>query len=168
MKSRLYGLCLAPVLFSCLDGTVTLVGQSAAYWGGNYAQVNEASPTFHHLLAIHPLAFLAGLMVWMSVFIGIILLLPDTLALIVSIAVTFGHTVGTATWFLYRFQFGYQVCNGLFLLAAVLLGLSLRHGWGATPFVPYRPPIESALWRWTLAAVLFAAGVYLFLWPRSA
>jgi hypothetical protein len=167
IRPRLIGLCLVPLLFCALDGTVTLVGQSSRYWEGNYRDVNEASPTFNHLLHAHPVAFLLGSAVWLLTFVGIILLLPDTLALIVSIAVTFGHAAGAATWFLYQFQFGYQVCNGLFLLAAILLGVAIRHGWQAKP-AEYSPPVRNPILRWGVVIGLFAFGIYLFVWPRSA
>jgi hypothetical protein len=168
VRQRFLGLCLPPMAFCLLDATLTLAGQSAAYWDGAYGQVNEASPTFNHLLALHPLAFVAGILAWMAVFVGILLLLPDTLALIVCIAVTLGHTAGSATWVLFRFQYGYQACNGLFLLAAVAVGIGVRWGWQAAPRQEYRLPFLTAAWRWALAAVLFGCGVYLFLWPRSA
>ncbi len=165
LAHRLRGLCLPPLLFCLLDGALTLAGQSPEYWGGAHAQVNETSPTFHHLLQIHPAAFAIGLLAWCAVFIGLILLLPDTLALILCIAVTMGHTVGAATWLLWRFEFGYQACNGLFLLSAVILGLGIRWGWGAT--VAANPP--TIHWpqsvRWTAIAVLLTVAAYLFLWP---
>jgi hypothetical protein len=162
---RLLGLCLPPLLFCALDGTLTLAGQSGAYWAGNYSAVNELSPTFNHLLRLHPAAFAAGLLAWAGVFVGLILLLPDTLALSVSIAVTLGHTLGAATWLLYRFRYGYQAFNGLVLLMAVLLAVGIRLGWRATPARAYRlgwPPVL----RWALVAVLCGIGGYLFLWPR--
>ncbi|OWK36679.1 hypothetical protein [Fimbriiglobus ruber] len=168
VRQRFLGLCLPPIAFSVLDGSLTLAGQTAEYWGGAYTQANEASPTFHYLLAAHPLAFVGGHLVWVAVFVGIILLLPDTLALIVCIAVTLGHTVGTATWVLWRFHYGYQACNGLFLLAAIALGLGIRWGWRAGLPQEYRLPTPLARWRWVLATALFAVGVYLFLWPRGA
>jgi hypothetical protein len=163
---RLLGLCLPPLALCALDGTLTLIGQSARYWAGDYARVNEGSPTFNHLLQIHPAAYVVGILVWAGVFVSILLLLPDTLALIVSIAVTLGHTVGAATWLLWRFHFGYQVCNGLFLTSAVILGLGIRWGWRAIPDREYR--LQGWPWglRWLLALVLFGVGVYLFLWPR--
>lgn len=167
VRQRFLGLCLPPLAFAVLDGSLTLAGQSAEYWGGAYTRVNEVSPTFHHLLAAHPLAFAGGLLGWMAVFVGFILLVPDTLALVVSIVITFGHAVGAATWVLWRFQYSYQMCNGLFLLAAVSLGLGIRWGWRAGPLEPYRLTPRVARWRWVLAAALFAVGVYLFLWPRS-
>ena len=165
---RVLGLCLPPLVFCILDGAVTLLGQSVEYWSGDYVRVNEASPTFNHLLQIHPAVYVFGILVWAVVFVGIILLLPDTLALIVSIAVTFGHTVGAATWLLYRFHFGYQACNGLFLLSAVLLGLCIRLGGRASPAQEYRLPDWPPIVRWVLVAVLFGVGMYLFLWPRSS
>jgi hypothetical protein len=168
LGQRFLGLCLPPLAFAVLDGSLTLAGQSAEYWSGAYARVNEASPTFHDLLAIHPLAFAGGFLGWMAVFVGLILLLPDTLALIVCLVVTLGHTVGAATWIVWRFNYGYQACNGLFLLAAVSLALGIRWGWRAGPPQEYRLPLLSAAWRWLLAASLFAVGVYLFLWPRHS
>jgi hypothetical protein len=167
VRQRFLGLGLPPLLFAVLDSSLTLAGQSAEYWSGRYERVNEMSPTFQQLLAIHPLAFVGGELVWVAVFLGIILLLPDTLALMASIAVTFGHTVGAATWVLWRFQFGYQACNGLFLLAAVTLGGGIRWGWRAGPPQEYRLPL-SLPWRCVLAAALFAVGAYLYLMPRGA
>jgi hypothetical protein len=160
------GLCLPPLIFCAFDGLITLGGQSADYWAGNYSAVNEVSPTFNALLRLHPAAYMAGVLVWVAVFVGLILLLPDTLALIVSIAVTFGHTVGAATWLLFRFQYGYQACNGLFLLSSVLLGIGIRHGWRAKPALPYQPTGLHPLVRWGLVVALFGIGLYLFIWPR--
>lgn len=167
LYSRLLGLCLTPILFSILDATLTLTGQSAEYWAGHFSQVNEASPTFHQLLAIHPVAFAVGILAWIVIYSVLILLLPETLALIVSIAVTMGHTVGSATWIVYRFQFGYQAANGLFLVAAVALGLGIQLGWKAVPRDEYHLPLSMRM-RSLASLVLFAIGVYLFLWPRRA
>lgn len=166
VKRRFLGLCLPPLAFAALDGTLTLTGQSAEYWSGAYSRVNEASPTFHELLAIHPLAFVAGLIGFSAVFVSIILLLPDTLALIMSIAATLGHTIGAATWILWRYEFGYQACNALFLLSAILVGLGIRWGWQAGPPDEYRLPASLAKWRWVLSGILFAIGLYIALWPR--
>jgi hypothetical protein len=154
-------------LFCAFDGTITLAGQSADYWAGQYAAVNEGSPTFNHLLQVHPAAYAVGIVLWAAVFVGIIWLLPDTLALIVSIAVTFGHTVGAATWLLFRFRYGYQVCNGLFLVSAILLGLGIRLSWGPAPGREAGPGRLHPALRWGLIAGLFGVGVYLFLWPRT-
>lgn len=168
LRSRLLGLCLVPMLFCGLDATLTLVGQSPGYWAGDHSLVNEASPTFHDLLRLGPGYFLSGIVVWATIFVCLIVLAPDAAALVISIAVTFGHTVGAATWLLYRFEFGYQLCNALFLMSAVALGLGIHYGWQARPAEIYQPPIRQPVVRWLLIAALFAAGVYLFVWPRSA
>ncbi len=169
MRNRFFGLCLPPLLLCLLDGTLTLLGQSAEYWAGNYSQANEGSPSFNSMLNLSPWAAVALMAVWIGVFVGIILLLSDTLALIVSIAVTLGHTVGAASWIYFRFfrdQYGYQLCNALFLFTAVLLGTSIRWGWQAVPSEHYRVGRKPIL-RWAAVAVLFAVGVYLFLWPHT-
>lgn len=165
LRRRLLGLCLPPIAFTILDATLTLAGQSSAYWGGVYTQVNEGSPAFHHLLTIHPWAFALGTLVWIGAFVALILLLPDTLALILSIATTFGHAVGAATWILWQFRYSYQACNALFLLSAIALGLGIRWGWHAAPPQDDRPALLSAPWRWAIVAVLFAVGIYVALWP---
>ncbi len=167
VKRRLLGLCLPPLLFWALDNTLTLIGQSADYWAGNYSAANEASPTFNQLLKIHPIAFVLGDIAWAAVFVGIILLLPDTLALIISIAVTFGHAVGAATWILWRFGYQYQASLALLLGSAIVLGLGIRYGWRAAPAEEYQLRGWSWRWRWIVSACLFAVGVYLYLWPRS-
>ncbi len=129
IKRRLLGLCLPPLIFCVLDAGLTLYGQSAEYWSGNYAAVNEGAPTFHDLLQIHPAAFAAGILAWIVVFAVVIVLLPAALALIVSIAVTFAHVAGAGTWIWHVFHFGYQACLGLFLVAAIMLGIGIRWGW---------------------------------------
>jgi hypothetical protein len=163
---RLLGLCLPAILACSLDNTLTLIGQSPAYWAGNCAAANEASPTFNQLLQIHPAAFAAGAIVWIALFTGILLLLPDALSLILGIAITFGHTAGAATWLLRHFRFGYQMCNALFLVTAIALGLGIRYGWRAAPPGDY--VLRGWNWpmRWLVGVLLFSLGVYLFLWPR--
>lgn len=165
---RIIGLGLPPLIFCAFDAAITLVGQSADYWAGDYSAVRETSPTFNHLLQIHPAVFGLGIATWTALFVGLVLLLPDTAALIVSIAVTFGHTVGAATWLFYRFQYGYQMCNALFLASAVVLGLGIRWGWQASPESGDRLAERRPVLRWVLVAGLFGLGLYLFVWPRSA
>ena len=167
LRQRFLGLCLPPLVFCALDATLTLIGQSAEYWQGQRAAVNELSPTFNYLLTTHPAAFAAGMAGWAAIFVMALLLLPDTLALIVSVAIVLGHAVGTATWLCYHFKFGYQMCNGLFLLAAVAIGLGVRWGWQASPAEELRMDRIPQVWRWTLILLLVGIGIYLFLWPRS-
>jgi hypothetical protein len=131
LTRRLLGLCLPPVLIWSVDSALTLCGQSEAYWaeGGvrdtdgitslhHYsASVNEVSPTAHHLLAWHQMAFVAESAAGILVLCSLIMLLPRTLALTTSLAATLGHTWGATTW-VSRLQYGFQMCNGLFLVVA--------------------------------------------------
>ncbi len=167
LKQRFLGLCVPPLLLSLLDNVLTLAGQSSQYWAGGYSCVNEGSPTFFQLLQTHPAAFIAGGAAWVMVFILGILLLPDMLALIVSIAVSFGHASGSASWLMYHFHCGYQMCNGFFLLCAVVIGLGIRWGWHALPDREYRHLGLSSCVRWGVVGLLFSVAVYLYLWPRN-
>jgi hypothetical protein len=171
IRGRLIGLCVPPVLLSLVDGGLTLAGQSADYWDGYYGAVNEMSPTFNHLLAHHPLAYVAGFAGWVVMFVCLILLLPQTLALTASIAIAMAHTAGASTWLLFRFNYGYgyQACCGLFLFTALALAVGIRHGWRAE--APDDAPL-GARWpmvvRWGAVVAIFAITTYLFLWPRMA
>ena len=166
VKNRLLGLCLPPLAFCTLDATLTLLGQSADYWAGNHVRANEASPTFSQLLQSHPAAFVVGNLMWAAMFVGLILLLPDALALIVSIVVTVGHTFGAATWLVVRFHCRYQSCMGLFLLSAILLGAGIYWGWRARPEQEFRLSGWRSILRWASSVLLIGIAVYLFLWPH--
>jgi hypothetical protein len=167
LRQRFLGLCLPPILFCMIDFTLTLVGQPAAYWEGNRSGIIEGSPTFHYLLTVHPAAFVVGVFVWIAIFVALLLLLPDTPALITSIAIVLGHTAGTAAWLRGKFMFDYQIIVGLFLLTAVSIGLGIRWGWQAVPKEPLHFGRLQCPWRWAMIAALVAIAVYLFLWPRT-
>jgi hypothetical protein len=168
IQRRLLGLCLPPLLFCGFDMTLTLHGQPAQYWAGNYSQVNELSPTLGTWLRISPVAFVLGCTLLAALAVTIILLLPDALALIASIAGVMSGTYGASTWILYgtHWRYGYQCMAGLVLLAAILLGLAIRYGWNAQPAEEYRLPIPS-FWRYFLAVILVAIVLYLSLRPSA-
>ena len=111
-------LCVGPVFFCLLDGGLTLQGQSDAYWAGHYEQANEANPLGLWPLQGHPLLFVAVLLCWVLVFCTAIFRLPANLALPLSFAVQFGHTIGVATWLVRLGAFGW--------LAGILLLLASR------------------------------------------
>lgn len=165
---RLLGLCCVPILFCLLDTSVTLAGQSADYWSGNFSEPEESCPTLFRLLSIHPVAFVGGMLIWIVAFTVLIVLLPDVLALIASIGITFGHTAGAASWLLWRYQYGYQECNALFLVAATGLGLGIYYGWRWQPqtAVKYLPRISMA-WRVGIVSSVLMGATYMFLWPQN-
>jgi hypothetical protein len=168
-RGRLLGLCLPPVLLALLDGGLTLVGQSSDYWAGDYGDVNELSPTFHQLLAYHPLAYAGGFIAWVVMFVVLILLLPRTLALTASIAIAMSHTGGASTWLLFRFHLRVPDRLCPVRLHGLCVGDGNSTGWGAEP--KNDAPLGSR-WsvavRWAAIIAIFALTTYLYLWPRRA
>jgi hypothetical protein len=120
MKLRL---CIPPIVLCILDQSITLLGQHSQYWKGNYQTAMEGCPPFHWLLQQHPLAFEAGIAVWIALFSTVILLSPRWLAMAISIAIVVGHTWGTSTWLLLRFGQGYWLCIALFFMSGLLASL---------------------------------------------
>lgn len=123
---------------------------------------------FHTLYLIHPLAPIAGYLMWACVIIGLLLLLPDVLAVIVTIVVVFGH-VGGAYSQIYPFlgSWYYQPANGLFLLTAATLGTGLWWSARASRAV-YRSGHANglpALLRWGLIALLTGVAGFMVLIP---
>ena len=161
---RLIGLCLVPVTLAMLDGSVTLIGQPAAYWG-DHSRVLEGTPGFRILLAHSPAAFIAGHIVWQLAFVGMILLLPSTPALAVCLMFTLGHTIGAFSW-INRFHFYHTrelpfVINAI---SAVGLAFGIRW-WERSPQVdtPLGASLPNAV-RWAIVAMLWAVPI-LYSWP---
>jgi hypothetical protein len=177
---RLLGLCLAPVLVWSADCTLTLCGQSRAYWGGTdpritdgvtsllhySASVSELAPTSRYLLTVHPLAFLGGTVLEIVVLCLLMLLLPPRLALVISLAATLGHTWGATTW-LTGFHHRYQVGNGFFLFVAVILAAGMQTWFAEGQPKSLLAPGMPWILRWVLIGLLSALFVLLYLWPRD-
>ena len=163
---RLLGLWLPTLPFGVLDATLTLRGQSAAYWAGDYQQVNELTGFLNQLLQIHPAAFIAFVCVEFALFGCFILLVSDGLALWASISATLSWCLGASTWILPRPHYGVAACQGLYLLAALLLMLGIRYAWRARPDEKYELRHFSPRWRGVLATGIVVLFVYLNLWPH--
>ncbi len=126
-KRRLLGMGLPFLLAFLLDASLTLYKQPTEYWAGNYACASEISPFFGGLLRIHPLAAIAGLLVWVGLIVELLVLLPELLAVILVIFVVVGHMNGAYSWMFLditagRYQFG-MVTN---LVTAILLGVGMQ------------------------------------------
>src|SRR5262245_10411100 len=128
LRRRLLGLCLVPVLLTALDGSVTLMGQSSAYWAGDHSKAIEGTPGFRILLNHGPAAYIVGLAVWVLAFVGMILLLPSTLALAVCLQFTLGHAIGAFSW-INRSPHGRELDIAMIAFAAVGLAVGIRWGW---------------------------------------
>ncbi len=152
-------------LLAVLDGTVTLIGQPEAYWAGDHSRVLEGTPGFRVLLTYVPAAFVAGQIVWELAFVGMILLLPSTPALAVSLMFTLGHTIGAFSW-INQFHSPHTrelpiVINAI---SAVGLALGIRW-WACSPRVdtPLGASLPNAI-RWAIIAMLWAVPI-LYSWP---
>ena len=165
LRRRLLGLCPVPVLLAVLDGWLTLYGQRPAFWAGDHSQVNEWTPGFHILLTHGPIAFIAGLAVWVLAFVGMILLLPPTLALAVCLGFTLGHAIGAFSWIVY-YPNAPQLYLVMIVCAAVGLALCIRWGWRCEPQddAPMGARLPVAL-RWGMVMLLCGVVAY-YLWPR--
>jgi hypothetical protein len=112
---------------------------------------------FRALARLHPQAEILGYAAWAGAIVGLLLLTPEWLAVILTIAVVFSHVGGA--YFQLTGSLGswwYQAANGLFLLAAVALGTGLTWSARAAPMVEHpaggrRLP---AWLRWGLIAFL--------------
>ena len=169
-RRRFFGLCLLPVLMTCLDDGLTLSHQPAAYWAGDYAQAHEGNPWFYHLMAYHPAAYISWQVASVLIFVGLILLMPQTLALTISIAFSLGYLVGASTWLLYGgyFRYGHEMFCGLCLLTAILMAVGIRWGWRAEP--QFDAPVGARLplfFRWAVILVLAGIAAWMNLWPHK-
>ncbi len=167
-RLRSLWIVVPPILLCCLDVGLTLYGQSAEYWSGQYGHVNEMSPSFAKYLAIHPLAFVRMCLVWVGIFSTLIAILPARIGMTISIAVVIGHMAGSASWLAYRLG-SYQTCNALFLITSIVIVISFEKGrsdsgqtlinWSQT-----RVPVWT---RWALAGLLIVLPIWWFLIPQK-
>lgn len=163
---RFVSLCVPFLYAMAVDGCVTLVGQPAEYWAGNYDRVNEWSLTFNDLLHIHPVALVVGLLFNGALICILILLLPRLLAMIASFAATFGHTWGAMTWLIYVFRFNYAECQLFVCSVAVVMAICLSKGWAPDTDRPLMADKPAA--RWALMTFLAVIPIYLFLLRPSS
>jgi hypothetical protein len=168
-KRRLLGMGVPCLLALALDAMLTMCGQPDGYWAGNYSQTTEGSPIFRQFFVLGPVAAIAGNAAWAGVLIGLILLLPEALAVSLSLTVVFGHTAGAYTWLGGGISAGwFQTAHGMVLAAAVVLGVGLcwclrepSQGQAKGAVRPRNPWL-----RWGLSAALLAIAAYMFLFPH--
>ena len=110
-------MCCGPVIACLCDLTVTLSGQSAEYWSGDWSVVTEGNPIPHWLLTQHPLALCAGIAAWITLFCTAIIRLRLPVARVVAFVVMLGHATAASTWLLRMGP------SGIFYTACLLLVL---------------------------------------------
>lgn len=97
MFRRLWLLLPALGLYAA-DIGLTLTGQPAAYWGGDYSQALEHNPLAYPILAWHPVWFVGAGLAWAVVFSTIIVLWRNSVSDWFAVLLAFGHALGGCTW----------------------------------------------------------------------
>jgi rhodanese-related sulfurtransferase len=115
-----------PVLMCAVDASVTLLGQAATYWAGEYSAAKEANPLGLVLLWWHPAAFAAGAMLSVALYVLLIERLSQHLAKVAAFLALSLHSLGAASWFVQTGPAGWAVALGWLVFASWLLGWSWR------------------------------------------
>jgi hypothetical protein len=133
-QRRLLGFGLPCLYAFLLDAGLTLHGQPEKYWAGDYTWTTEGAPFWRLLYTWHPVAAVCGYVLWTGLLGGLLILLPEVLAVVLAITIAFGHTAGAYTWVQSMLlqahgieaKGWYQVANGMFLLSALAVGIGVR------------------------------------------
>ncbi len=112
---------LPPLTMFALDVALTLRGQPAEYWAGDYSRAVEANPLAWLILAVHPYLFLGLAIGWAVAFVALVTLWEHRLAKVVAFVLTVGHAVGAASWLLRLGWPGVAAAVGLMVAAERLL-----------------------------------------------
>jgi hypothetical protein len=90
---------VAPAVASItVDVALTFLGQSAAYWSGNYVAAVEANPLAHPLLASSPWLFVGVAAVWALCVGAVVLGWRHPVSNGVAVIITIAHAVSGSTW----------------------------------------------------------------------
>ncbi len=110
-----------PAAVCLADLAVTLRGQPAGYWQGDYAQVVEYNLVGWLALRVGPWAFALGGLLWVAGFAAFIRHAPRRSALLACLGLIVGHAVGTCSWLPricpHWFLVGTAFCTATALLA---------------------------------------------------
>lgn len=97
MRTRLWLLAPALVLY-LLDVGLTLQGQSAAFWAGDYSTAVEANPIAKPLLAQSPWLFVLVASAWLFALSWLILVWRHPVTIWLAVILALVHAVAGATW----------------------------------------------------------------------
>jgi hypothetical protein len=178
-KRRLLGLGLPCLLAFAFDIGLTLYNQPAEYWVGDYSRTTEGAPFQRKMYEIHPLAAVAGHGLWAGIILTWILFMPEVVAVILAIAIVFGHTaggytgLGTATGTADGSAFGigprwFQSLHGVLFVSATVLGLGVYWSLWTARLDSGEPRSQRLhpLTRWSLLGIASALACYMCLIPQ--
>ncbi|MBY0522919.1 MAG: hypothetical protein K2R98_05955 [Gemmataceae bacterium] len=117
-------LCIGPLILRMFDYGLTLFGQPAAYWGGNFAYADEGSPVLHWGLQQHPLMFVAVAVAITAPMIMFILCWPRKPAAVLAAFIMLAHITGVASWILTSPLWGPVACFALVLFSLSVMEAS--------------------------------------------
>ena len=165
MRWRHLILALAPAFACTVDASLTMHGQSAAYWSGDTADVNEMSPEPRKLLAISPWLFAIVVAGWIGANGFFVVCTSRLTATIFACSVTIAHVGGAVTWILWSSPYGYQVCILLKVVSGTILALSINSVYSHPDTVSSflllpRAAYKAAVW------LFLCAIAYMFLVPH--
>ena len=167
-QRRLLGLgfpCLLPFL---LDTGLTLRAQPAAYWAGNYGfMLTERSPFLRALYTWHPLAAVAGYALWAAIIAGLLVLLPECLAVILSLAVGVCHIGGAYSWVKPTMgTWESQITSGILVVSGLALGFGLHWYLRSSKFGAVEGGKQGrwvGVLRWCCIVSLFGFGYFMYI-----
>ena len=125
-------LLLPAVVVYAVDVGLTLAGQDAAYWQGDYSLAIEGNPLAYPLLAHSPWLFIGAALVWAVLFSTVILLWRHRAAEWLAVLNTVGHTFGGACWLARLDAVGWALT--VLYLVSVTLGMRWcwRRAWNGS------------------------------------
>jgi hypothetical protein len=122
---RLWLLLPALCLYSA-DVALTVIGQPAAYWGGDYSQAVEHNPLAHPLLSWHPALFVGVALGWAVAFGTVVMLWRNRLSDWFAILLALGHAVGGSSWLARQGVVGWVLAVAYLVVAAGVSGVCWR------------------------------------------
>ena len=149
-------------LLFLIDISLTLWGQPASYWAGDYTSAIETSPEVRRVMMIHPALLFLMIAVWMGVIVLLIHLLPRLFAELFSVATTIAHTACASSWLNRHFSYSYQLTIGLSIASACLVVMSLRAG----RQTPVETESKSGPRMWLIVAFLLIVIAYAVVYPH--
>jgi hypothetical protein len=166
LRSRSLWILCPPIFLCCLDFGLTLYCQSPTYWSGNYAHANEMSPSFRYYLTIHPVMFVAMVIVWIALFSTMIAILPVTVSRAIAVTVVIGHMIGAGSW--PPFRGSYQLGCSLILLTSFVIATFFTLGQAdpGQPMINWHRTGFPDWTRWVLTGCLFSVAVWWFVVPH--
>ena len=123
-------LCVPPIVYCLFDHSITMVSQPDVYWSGHLEFAQEANPLVNFVMVRSHLFYHLLPFVWLAIVSLVILKVPRSLALWISLSVTLGHMFCACTWFYFK-EGGYYLSLLVCLSCAGVLSVSLGnwHTW---------------------------------------